>query len=251
MSPLSPNSAIKLKKSSKATKSSGNSNINTQPLIPFDYLPQQLKNSLSEAYSIAKNQSKNLEDCLSQDDEDDDDGDVSSSQNSSPHHSSSHRFSESDQILKSSGNHTHQLLKSEDSANSVSKSTGKPLKKQKNPCKRRYSWTTDQKKHLENHYKINPLPSLATREELAKELGVGVKNIQFWFQNKRCHDPHKIRRERGRPPLGFRRLLEFKQEPGSVINGSELKLSTAGTTSTLNTGDSIPDLDRTSRARSV
>ncbi|ORX90523.1 Homeodomain-like protein, partial [Basidiobolus meristosporus CBS 931.73] len=38
---------------------------------------------------------------------------------------------------------------------------------------------------LESSFKINQRPDIATRESLAKELGMSTRAIQIWFQNKR------------------------------------------------------------------
>jgi hypothetical protein len=80
-----------------------------------------------------------------------------------------------------------------------SKLTGKPVRKQKNPCKSRLSWTKAQKTRLETFYQQDPDPTFEMREMLSKELGVETRSVQFWFQNRRSHDPHRAKHKPPHP----------------------------------------------------
>jgi hypothetical protein len=48
--------------------------------------------------------------------------------------------------------------------------------------------TDEQKTLLENYFQLHPHPSQPSRDRLSDRLGIPLKNINIWFQNRRAKE---------------------------------------------------------------
>lgn len=56
----------------------------------------------------------------------------------------------------------------------------------------RTSITQQQLKMLNSVYRIKPRPSRITREMIANKIGLDLRVVQVWFQNKRAKDKRSL-----------------------------------------------------------
>ncbi|XP_030782193.1 putative double homeobox protein 2 [Rhinopithecus roxellana] len=61
--------------------------------------------------------------------------------------------------------------------------------------RRRLVWTPSQREALRACFERNPYPGIATREELARAIGIPEPRVQIWFQNERSRQLRQHRRE--------------------------------------------------------
>ncbi|KAI9250630.1 hypothetical protein BY458DRAFT_26046 [Sporodiniella umbellata] len=55
-------------------------------------------------------------------------------------------------------------------------------------AKRRMRTSREEMAVLDEQYRKNPNPNLEEKKEIAHKLKMGVKNVHFWFQNKRAKE---------------------------------------------------------------
>merc|ERR1711915_514198 len=81
-------------------------------------------------------------------------------------------------------NPAYKAVKFIDSTHEVLKSYNKP----KTSKGKRTKLTDDQLNILEESYRMNHHPSSEIKETMALKIGIPVKNVQIWFQNRRAKD---------------------------------------------------------------
>ncbi|KRH93793.1 putative Homeodomain-like, Homeodomain-related, Homeobox protein [Pseudoloma neurophilia] len=81
-------------------------------------------------------------------------------------------------------NPAYKAVKFIDSTHEVLKSYNKP----KTSKRKRTKLTDEQLNILEESYKMNHHPSTEIKETMAIKIGIPVKNVQIWFQNRRAKD---------------------------------------------------------------
>lgn len=81
--------------------------------------------------------------------------------------------------------------------------------------RRRLVWTPSQREALRACFERNPYPGIATREELARAIGIPEPRVQIWFQNERSRQLRQHRRE-SRPWPGKRGPQEGRRKRTAV-----------------------------------
>lgn len=81
-------------------------------------------------------------------------------------------------------NPSYKAVKFIDSTHEVLKSYNKP----KTSKRKRTKLSEEQLSILEESYRMNHHPSSDIKETMASKIGIPVKNVQIWFQNRRAKD---------------------------------------------------------------
>ncbi|ELQ75341.1 putative Homeodomain-like, Homeodomain-related, Homeobox protein, partial [Trachipleistophora hominis] len=81
-------------------------------------------------------------------------------------------------------NSSFKAVKFIDSTHEVLRSYNKPQTSKR----RRTKLTEEQLNILEESYRINHHPSSEIKEAVAAKIGIPIKNVQIWFQNRRAKD---------------------------------------------------------------
>lgn len=81
-------------------------------------------------------------------------------------------------------NPSYKAMKFIDSTHEVLKSYNKP----KTSKRKRTKLSAEQLSILEDSYRMNHHPSTEIKEAMALQIGIPVKNVQIWFQNRRAKD---------------------------------------------------------------
>ncbi|KAL4825951.1 hypothetical protein H8958_014973 [Nasalis larvatus] len=81
--------------------------------------------------------------------------------------------------------------------------------------RRRLLWTPSQRGTLRAFFERNPYPGIATREELARAIGIPEPRVQICFQNERSRQLRQHRRE-SRPWQDKRRPQEGRRKRTAV-----------------------------------
>lgn len=81
-------------------------------------------------------------------------------------------------------NPTYKAVKFIDSTHEVLRSYNKP----KTSKRKRTKLSDEQLNILEESYRMNHHPSAEVKESMASKIGIPVKNVQIWFQNRRAKD---------------------------------------------------------------
>ncbi|CAM9828924.1 unnamed protein product [Rangifer tarandus platyrhynchus] len=80
-------------------------------------------------------------------------------------------------------------------SSSSSSTSGGPIAR--GSRRRRLVLKLSQKDTLQALFQQNPYPGIATRERLARELGIAESRVQIWFQNRRARHPQQSARGPG------------------------------------------------------
>ncbi|XP_065196473.1 mucin-2-like [Sycon ciliatum] len=105
--------------------------------------------------------------------------------------------------------------------------------------RQRIRFTVDQTAHLEDLYKVEQYPSLATRKATAAAFGLPEKSVRVWFQNKRA-------REKLLPGATGARMPAPVSSSGSGMTAATLSTTTSEKPVLSATGQPMPPLSPTS-----
>ncbi|RCH98893.1 hypothetical protein CU098_011235 [Rhizopus stolonifer] len=84
-------------------------------------------------------------------------------------------------------------------------------------AKRRMRTSREETAILESYYKQNPNPNQEQKQEIAEAVKMGVRNVHFWFQNRRAKDN---KRKKLIKQKEFERLHLKQQQADSLATSS-------------------------------